>query len=392
MFFVVESGELSVEVHGEPVSDDGPRRVFRRDRAHRPAAANGDRHGRDATWRPTACRSSSSGRSSRRARRSRGSSSSRWPTAWPSPSLVRRRDVLPSSSRSVSARSAIARKADRLRALDRLEHAAAEHDAAHARLGAARRDDAGRLPLGRRAVDLALARDRQVDAASRASNPTRSRTVGAPGTSSAPSAASAAPSPPAAPAPGQACVGRELLHLREAALEHRHGLRPSRPSAARTGGRRRRASSGRRRALSSAPELAHHLAQPSPTVDGRAAAEPDEERGRRVGERGQHQLAEPSARRDERIALVPARGAAARSRRRPRPRPGRPAAGASARVRPTERVGDDGLAPLAAERGVEDVGCSLAAVGHGQLDGLAPGCPHAAAERRGRGACARERP
>ena len=38
MFFVVESGELSVEVHGEPVSTMGPGAVVRRDRPHRPAA------------------------------------------------------------------------------------------------------------------------------------------------------------------------------------------------------------------------------------------------------------------------------------------------------------------------------------------------------------------
>ena len=49
MFFVVESGELSVEVHGEPVVHDGPGRVVRRDRTHRPAAAHRDRHGGDAT-------------------------------------------------------------------------------------------------------------------------------------------------------------------------------------------------------------------------------------------------------------------------------------------------------------------------------------------------------
>jgi CRP-like cAMP-binding protein len=45
MFFVVESGELSVEVHGEPSRRWGRLRV-RRDRAHRPSSAHRDRHGR----------------------------------------------------------------------------------------------------------------------------------------------------------------------------------------------------------------------------------------------------------------------------------------------------------------------------------------------------------
>ena len=46
MFFVVEEGELSVEQHGEPVATLGTGLGVRRDRAHRPAAAHRDRHGR----------------------------------------------------------------------------------------------------------------------------------------------------------------------------------------------------------------------------------------------------------------------------------------------------------------------------------------------------------
>ena len=46
MFFVVESGEASVEVQGEEVGKLG-RELVRRDRAHRPPAPDGDGQGRE---------------------------------------------------------------------------------------------------------------------------------------------------------------------------------------------------------------------------------------------------------------------------------------------------------------------------------------------------------
>ena len=44
MFFVVDSGEATVEVHGEEVGKLGPGSPVRRDRADRPPPAHRDRH------------------------------------------------------------------------------------------------------------------------------------------------------------------------------------------------------------------------------------------------------------------------------------------------------------------------------------------------------------
>jgi hypothetical protein len=77
-----------------------------------------------------------------------------------SPSLVRR----PAASEvlEILARPrAVSRQADRLDAVERAHDAAAEDDAAHAAAAARAADDSRGLPLGRRAVDLALAGHRR---------------------------------------------------------------------------------------------------------------------------------------------------------------------------------------------------------------------------------------
>ena len=60
-------------------------------------------------------------------------------------------------------------------------------------------------------------------------------------------------------------------------------------------------------------------------------------------------------------------------------------------MRPPERIGDDRLAPLAAERRVERVGGPLSTVGDRQLDRLATRGAHPARQRRGRVAAPRGR-
>ena len=49
MFFVVESGEAAVEVHGDEVGKLGPGDALRRDRPHRPPPAHRDGDGARAT-------------------------------------------------------------------------------------------------------------------------------------------------------------------------------------------------------------------------------------------------------------------------------------------------------------------------------------------------------
>ena len=180
MFFVVESGELSVEVHGEAVSTMGPGSSFGEialiDRRPRTATVTAvddvNAYGLPVfVFRPFV-----------EARpRSRGSCSSRWPTA-SAAAEARSIGARPESARAdsghakipeggrfaaawrYSASASVVRAprdrlrrspdrltGDRLDAVELLADAAAEDDAANTARDAARGDHAGRLSFGGRA-------------------------------------------------------------------------------------------------------------------------------------------------------------------------------------------------------------------------------------------------
>ena len=100
-FFVIESGEATVTIGGEPRGTLARGRPLRRDRADRRGRAHGDDHRRRPTSSATGSRSGSSARSSRRTARSAGSSCRR-----------SRASCAPPSSRE-GARSAAERPRDR---------------------------------------------------------------------------------------------------------------------------------------------------------------------------------------------------------------------------------------------------------------------------------------
>ena len=215
---------------------------------------------------------------------------------------------------------------------------------------------------------------------SRSSKPTRSRTVGAPGDELGAEGSERGAEPTGRARAGQARERRELVHPGQPTLEHRDGLGRRallRPEQARgVGERRPHVAKDRRRH----GELAEHLTQARAAVHGRASAEPDEERRGRLAQRREHQLAETSARGDERIALSRVEK---RQPDRGRSLDHRPPVGQeepAGHDRPPERIGDD--APRATRHRAprESLGSALAAVGDRQLDSFA--LPHARALAR----------
>ena len=356
MFFVVESGELSVEVHGEPVATIGAGAAFGEialiDRRPRTATVVGvdRREGiRASRVRLQAVRRGASAASP-------GSCSSRWPTGSPSPNLVsaeqnpRARILLarrplkasasrprgsyiasarcrPSCSRSASAFARLARQADGLRAGERLDDTAAEDDAANAGRRAARGDDARCLPLGGRSVDLTLAGDHEVASAQplveadevehggRACDELRSER------------GERGAEPAGRPRAGQVRRTARAPPSRRAVARAPRTSRASRPSAGRRGVRRRRASCARRRGPSSAPG-ARAATSRSPAPPSTVALPPSPTRSADGDSRSAGEISSPSPLLEATSGSRSARerGAGARSRRRPRRPRVRPAA------------------------------------------------------------------
>ena len=186
---------------------------------------------------------------------------------------------------------------------------------------------------------------------------------------------------------GEQRVGREVAPSRQPPLElldrRRVGalLRPERPGgAARAEQRAAHVAGDRDRQR----EAAEQCEQAAAAVHRRRAAEADEQRVRPVVDRGVEQLAEPLARRAQRIALL-RRDAAEPDRLGRLDDRGPVRQHEPARLdRPPERVGDRRAAPLAAERDEEQVGRPLAAVGDRRLHRLGACAPEPLRER-GRG-------
>ena len=263
--------------------------------------------------------------------------------------------------------------------------ATAEDDAAHAGRGQRRRDLARRLALAVVASTVPSPVTTRSNAARRRSRASSS-TSSAPGTSSAPSDGERGAEAAGGARAGEVRVRRELGVGRQPALELADRPRPRRPSAARRAAPRR--ASGTidvARDDASAPaERSEHLAQAGAAVDGRRAAEADEQpRGR------------PRAPQDQ-LAEAAARGASSGSSRagvererlgRLDHRASRPAARASA-PRPAGRSVRDrppaATSPPSAR--AQHVERALAAVGDRQRVDLAPGRaqPVAPARRRPR--------
>ena len=118
-----------------------------------------------------------------------------------------------------------------------------------------------------------------------------------------------------------------------------------------------------------------HLAAPAAddvphagaAVDGRRAADADEQLARLLGEHGEQKLAEPRMRRAQRIALVGGEERQADRLRRVDHRRAVRQREPARRDRPAERVGDRRRAPLAAAARVQHLGRALASVGDGKL-------------------------
>ena len=353
MFFVVESGELSVEVHGEPVSTMGPGSSFGEialiDRRPRTATVTASTRSRR-----TGCPSSSSDRSSSRARgRLEDARGDGRPARARRVALSVRDESWPELFEVGFARADRLR-GDRLRTGDGLEHPPAEDDAANAGR-APLRNHAGRLPLRGRAVDLALAGDDEVAFARRASNPMRSRTVGAPGTSGR----RVRRARRRARRPRRRRGARRRARAPPCAASRRSSSGTSAGAAPFCGPNRRAASAsvvrtsqstvvgtGSARSTSRSPAPPSTVALP-PRPTSSAGGDSRAPRGR--ARRARDSTRRAGRARRERAAAARSPAAASST--------ARPSGSTSQRAGtgPSQRIGNDGLSPVAAERRVEHV-------------------------------------
>ena len=355
MFFVVESGELSVEVHGERGVDDRPGCGIRRDRADRPATSHGDRDRRERREGVRASRLRLQA-----VRRGAPAAGMEAPRGDGRP--ARRRRVSLGRQRLSELFEICLRPGPR--SPDRLTVSAPATGSRTRPPKTTQRTPAREHSVRRR--HLAPCPPRVVRSTwpspvttrsasrSRASKPTESSTAERPRPARLRGARAPLRGHRPRPRPASPAYGASSSIAARRRFEQRHGLgrrallRPEEPR--RVGERRPHVAQDRRRD----GELAEHLAQPRAAVDGRASAEPDEERptATRAAPRA---TSSPSPRLD---ATSGSRSVGSQERQ-PDRRCGlddraavgqhEPARG----MRPAERVGDDRVVPRAAERRVE---------------------------------------